>query len=428
MQGIIIFTDPITTYNFEGFYISGGSGTQEDPYTVSLWNPSPQDPTTEPATTEPATTEPPTTQPQDTPYAQFEKGYCFNYFGSSVIDYKTATYFKDDSDKGVVVLSGRMKLNGCSQGMTLYTFMFAKETDINQTVAYLNIKRDASPFNYCYYISGGTGSELDPYTVSIEDPNADPDQDAADAVAELINNLPEPADVKLTDEDAIKAARTAYDALTDAQKKKVDSAVLKKLTDDEKALEELKKASLLPAPSVKNYIDAGKKQVTVDITAVKGATDYKIIYRKQGATKWTSVNTKGKTKYVVNKLESNGAYELRVRAYVKQNGKTAKTKWSHLSRRFIADVTLNKPTAAKGSAKVSWSKNAKASGYEVIYSTKRDMSGSKSVTVKGGSKTSYTIKNLKSGKKYYVRVRAFITKGGQNFNGPFADVKSIIIK
>ncbi|MCM3625740.1 hypothetical protein M4D70_26775, partial [Brevibacillus borstelensis] len=47
---------------------------------------------------------------------------------------------------------------------------------------------------------------------------AQADAEAAQKVDEAIANLPAVADLKVTDEDAVKAARTAYDALTDAQK------------------------------------------------------------------------------------------------------------------------------------------------------------------------------------------------------------------
>ncbi|MCM3625609.1 sugar-binding domain protein [Brevibacillus borstelensis] len=60
--------------------------------------------------------------------------------------------------------------------------------------------------------------------------NGQTDAKAAQKVDEAIANLPAVADLKVTDEDAVKAARTAYDALTDAQK-----ALVTKLADLEAA-------------------------------------------------------------------------------------------------------------------------------------------------------------------------------------------------
>ena len=63
------------------------------------------------------------------------------------------------------------------------------------------------------------------------------DKAAADDVVTLIDAIGE---VTLEKKDAIDAARTAYDALTDAQKSLIDAATLKKLTDAEDAYDALK--------------------------------------------------------------------------------------------------------------------------------------------------------------------------------------------
>ena len=57
-------------------------------------------------------------------------------------------------------------------------------------------------------------------------------------VINAINNLPD--EITLEDEDAIVAARKAYDELTESQKSMVEEDVLAKLVAAEEALEELK--------------------------------------------------------------------------------------------------------------------------------------------------------------------------------------------
>ena len=69
-----------------------------------------------------------------------------------------------------------------------------------------------------------------------------------------------------------------------------------------------------------------------------------------------------------------------------------------------------KAKALKGKkAKIIWSKKSSASGYQVQYSTKKSFKKetTKSVKVKGASKKTVTIKKLKAGKTYYVRVRTY---------------------
>ena len=47
-----------------------------------------------------------------------------------------------------------------------------------------------------------------------------------------------------------------------------------------------------------------------------------------------------------------------------------------------------------------------ASGYEIRYSAKKNMKASKYVKINKGTILKKSIKKLKSGKKYYVQVRA----------------------
>ena len=68
------------------------------------------------------------------------------------------------------------------------------------------------------------------------------DTKAAKVVTDKISALPNASDVTLDDKEAIEAARAAYDALTPDQKAKVSAETLKKLTDAENALANLKPA------------------------------------------------------------------------------------------------------------------------------------------------------------------------------------------
>lgn len=66
-----------------------------------------------------------------------------------------------------------------------------------------------------------------------------------------------------------------------------------------------------------------------------------------------------------------------------------------------------KVTAQSKALKLTW-KKASVSGYEIQYSTSKSFAKSKTATVQvSKSKTSYTIKKLGGGQKYYVRIRAY---------------------
>ena len=84
-----------------------------------------------------------------------------------------------------------------------------------------------------------------------------------------------------------------------------------------------------------------------------------------------------------------------------------------------------KSTAAD-SFKVVSNKNSKVSGYQIKYSTKKDFSNSKKVLVKG-KKLSKTVKGLKGGKKYYVRIRSYKVSKGKKIYSKWSAWKSVAV-
>ena len=70
-------------------------------------------------------------------------------------------------------------------------------------------------------------------------------------------------------------------------------------------------------------------------------------------------------------------------------------------------------------------KAAKASNYQIQYSTSKKFTGAQIVTLKGNSRT---IKSLKKGKTYYVRVRTCYKSSGVIYRSAWSDVKSIKLK
>ena len=85
------------------------------------------------------------------------------------------------------------------------------------------------------------------------------DEAAADAVEEMIEALPDPADVTVADEEAIDAAGAAYNALTSTQKRmvlladrikleRVQNALAKAINDAEAAQKVIDQINALPAP------------------------------------------------------------------------------------------------------------------------------------------------------------------------------------
>ncbi len=76
---------------------------------------------------------------------------------------------------------------------------------------------------------------------------------------------------------------------------------------------------------------------------------------------------------------------------------------------------------------IRWAKAKNVDGYVVEYSTKANLKSAKKKKVKA-SATSLTVKNLKKGKKYYVRVRGYKVIDGQKVYTQYSAKKAVKIK
>ena len=165
------------------------------------------------------------------------------------------------------------------------------------------------------------------------------DQRVADVVS-LIDSIGE-----VTLDDACKAkinaARKAFDALTDEQKKKFDLEKLQVLIEAElriKALQEKadkqaeirKKKAAAKKLKVKGLkVKVKSRKFTLTWKKTKGASGYQIQYRKKGAKKFSSLKTT-RLKVRTKKLKKNKKYQFRVRTIVKIEGKPVYGKWTRI--------------------------------------------------------------------------------------------------
>jgi fibronectin type 3 domain-containing protein len=106
--------------------------------------------------------------------------------------------------------------------------------------------------------------------------------------------------------------------------------------------------------------------------------------------------------------------------------------WGEYSKVIITATKPSKPTVkvtstSTGKANLSWSNVSGESGYQVYYSTQKDnefkkVDSFKSNTIKSSKS------NLKSGKTYYFKVRAYKKVDGKTIYGSFSSAKSVKIK
>ncbi|MCD8190976.1 MAG: fibronectin type III domain-containing protein, partial [Clostridiales bacterium] len=185
----------------------------------------------------------------------------------------------------------------------------------------------------------------------------------------------------------------------------------------------------LEAPDLDDAANA-TSSITVNWEKVNGASGY-YIYRKAGnATKWTKVGTvkSGSTLKWSDSDVSNGTkYTYTVRAYSGSTLSGYESEGETIYRLSRTSISSLKNSSSK-KLTVKWKKNSKATGYIIQYSTNSSFKNAKSVKVTSASSLSKTISKLTKGKKYYVRVRAYKTTGGETYRSAWSSVKSVTIK
>ena len=99
-----------------------------------------------------------------------------------------------------------------------------------------------------------------------------------------------------------------------------------------------------------------------------------------------------------------------------------------LAQRCKASVTLKKvKSTGKKKLQVTWKKAEGADGYQIQYSTNAKFKNGKTKKI-SQSKASVKLTGLKSGKKYYVRIRAYYKNGSSVSFGKYSKTKSIKVK
>lgn len=151
-----------------------------------------------------------------------------------------------------------------------------------------------------------------------------------------------------------------------------------------------------------------KKVVTSDGKTLKSGADYSVI--------WSNPSSKNVGTYTVT-ISGKGKYAGTVNAKYK------------ISPKGTSLATLAK---AKKAVTVKWKKQSakmaksRITGYQIRLATNSKYTkNKKTVTVKGYKKAAKTVKGLKGGKKYYVKIRTYKTVGGVKYYSPWSGTKTI---
>lgn len=136
--------------------------------------------------------------------------------------------------------------------------------------------------------------------------------------------------------------------------------------------------------------------------ALKEGTDYTLAYKNNKKTGKATVILTGKGSYTGTKT---------------------------VTFRIVPKKAVVKKAVTSGSKaiKISWKKDKKATGYQIQYCLKKSFKkGVKTINIKKNGVVSKKINNLKAGKKYFLRVRAYKVIDGKKAYGAYS--KPVVVR
>ncbi len=183
------------------------------------------------------------------------------------------------------------------------------------------------------------------------------------------------------------------------------------------------------ASKIKTTGSVSKKQLKITFPVNAAADNYLIQHRLAGTEDPANCWTAGKGSYTISGLGKNSLVQFRIIGFARlDDWSWVHGPWSDVSYRYMKSVTVKKLVPGKKKLTVRWSKDSNSTGYRILYSTKKSMSNAKVKKITGSGKTKYTIKKLKKGKKYYVRVMPVKTVNSRVYSGVLSAAKAAKVK
>lgn len=142
-----------------------------------------------------------------------------------------------------------------------------------------------------------------------------------------------------------------------------------------------------------------------------------IVYRRVGTGKWKEL-TRGAIAadeacggIDTGKLKNGTKYSYSIKAIC---GKKVGQRSKSASYYYLTAPTPTASRLSSSKVKLSWKKNAKASGYQIRYADNTSMKNAVTKTVKGSKSVSTTLTKLKKNVKYFA-VRSYKTVNGKKY-------------
>lgn len=200
--------------------------------------------------------------------------------------------------------------------------------------------------------------------------------------------------------DAAESVESVNVILADAE-----AELAKIKTDADYKTEAMNSAEITALTKAASY-----NKITVSWNKVPEAEKYQIYRSSSQNGNYSMIAETGNTSATDNKSIKTGVtYYYKVRACVTIDGKLIFSDYSAVktAKTVPAMPAKVKVKAGKKKASVSWNKAAGATGYKIYRATSKNGKYKLVKTISKSSTLKYTNKNLKTGKVYYYKVKAF---------------------
>ena len=197
--------------------------------------------------------------------------------------------------------------------------------------------------------------------------------------------------------------------------------------------------AVAPKTIIRNTVaNSAKKTNDVIWDKVAGATSYELRWRASGGS-WKSTTVGNTVRGVTTGLTIGGLYEIQVRPIKPATATTEKVigNWSaSVYRYFYTTQKIRLTSKSKGTFTMSWAKDSKATGYQVLFTTNSNGAGAaKNIVPVKASATSVTVSKFldgkgkfKSGQTIYVQVRELRKVGNITYVGNISCPVAVKIK
>ncbi len=198
----------------------------------------------------------------------------------------------------------------------------------------------------------------------------------------------------------------------------------------------------LAKTTIRNTVaNSAKKTNDVIWDKVPGATGYEICWRARGASNWAKKEVGNVSRGATTGLTIGGLYEIKVRpikAASAANDKSYGPYSDTVYRYFFTTQKIRLTSNSKGTFTMSWARDSRATGYQVLYTTNKNGAGAaQNIKSAGATATSITVRDikvngkvqkLKSGTTYYVQVREIRKVGSTNYIGNISCPVAVRVK